>query len=116
MSEFVEHVIEMMAPWAVVRARRMFGGYGLYREATMFALVTDETLYLKADELNRDRFIAARSSPFVYEGGGRRIEMSYWRAPDECLDEPAQMAEWCKLAWEAARRRIHPVKRKSPPR
>ena len=53
MSEFVDHVLELMAPWAAVRARRMFGGYGLYRDTTMFALVADDTLYLKADAASR---------------------------------------------------------------
>ncbi len=113
MSEFVDHVLELMAPWAAVRARRMFGGYGLYRDTTMFALVADDTLYLKADAASRERFVAAGSSPFVYEGGGHVIEMSYWRAPDVCLDEPAEMGRWCTLAWEAARRRGKQVTGKS---
>ena len=68
MTEFVAYVLEVMAPWAPVSARRMFGGYGLYREAQMFAIVMDDTLYLKTDTASRDRFIAAGSSAFVYEG------------------------------------------------
>ena len=70
----------------------------------MFGLVFDEMLCLKVDEQSRDRFVVAGSSPFVYEGGGRRIEMSYWRAPDACLDDPSEMRVWCGLAWEAALR------------
>ncbi len=67
MTEFLAYVLEVMAPWAPVSARRMFGGYGLYREAQMFAIVMDDTLYLKTDATSRDRFIAAGSSAF--QGG-----------------------------------------------
>ena len=105
MTEFLTYLLEVMAPWAQVSARRMFGGYGLYREARMFAIVMDDTLYLKTDATSRDRFIAAGSSAFVYEGKGRRIDTSYWRAPDACLDDPAAMNAWCSLAWEAAERK-----------
>ncbi|HQR21171.1 MAG TPA: TfoX/Sxy family protein [Burkholderiaceae bacterium] len=102
MNEFVDHVLELMEPWAPVRARRMFGGLGLYREARMFALVFDDTLYLKVAPDTRDRFAAAGCTPFFYRSGGRNIEMSYWRAPDACIDDPAAMSTWCALAWEAA--------------
>jgi hypothetical protein len=29
-NDFLQHVLEMLAPLRTVRARRMFGGYGLY--------------------------------------------------------------------------------------
>jgi DNA transformation protein len=102
MSQFVDHVVELMAGWAPVRARRMFGGHGLYRDAKMFALIADDMLYLKIDAATRQRFAEAGSAPFIYGGGGRRIEMSYWQAPDACLEEPAVMCAWCTLAWEVA--------------
>lgn len=113
MNEFVDHVLELMESWAPVRARRMFGGHGLYREGRMFALVFDDTLYMKAGPATRHRFAAASSTPFVYESGGRSIEMSYWRAPDECLDDRASMCAWCALAWEAAWRAPSPARRAS---
>jgi DNA transformation protein and related proteins len=117
MSEFVDHVIELMAHWAPVRARRMFGGHGLYRESRMFALVFDDTLYMKADESTRVRFAAVGSAPFVYSSGDRRIELSYWRAPEVCLDETESMCVWCALAWEAAwRSASRPARNAKPAR
>ena len=107
MREFLAHVLELMQPWAPVSARAMFGGHGLYRDARMFALIVDDTLYLKADDTTRANFAAAGSRPFVYENrrAGKRIETSYWSAPPACLEVPAEMAAWCTLADEAALRK-----------
>jgi len=33
----------------VVRARRMFGGVGIYMENAFFALIADDTLYFNVD-------------------------------------------------------------------
>ncbi len=59
-SEFVEHVLEMVAGCGPVSARSMFGGYGIYRENLMFALVSEDALYIKADDTNRSEFEALR--------------------------------------------------------
>jgi DNA transformation protein and related proteins len=117
MREFVAHVIELMQPWGSVSARRMFGGHGLYRDGTFFALIIDDTLYLKADDETRERFTAAGSRPFVYDKrrAGRRVETSYWSAPAACLDSAPEMAAWCELALAAALRKTQaPVRRRTP--
>lgn len=124
-SDFVAHVLELLAPLGAVSARRMFGGHGLYRDGLMFALVADDVLYLKADGANRAEFESAGSEPFSYRtrarragaprgAGGRRrsatparrtqVVMSYWRAPDEALERPEAMLPWARSAFAAALR------------
>jgi len=46
-NEYVAHVLELLRRWAPVAARRMFGGYGIYRGDIMFALIADDTLHFK---------------------------------------------------------------------
>jgi len=44
-------------PLGDVRAKSMFGGYGLFLDGLMFGLVTrDDALFLKADDTNRPAF------------------------------------------------------------
>ncbi len=50
MSEFVDYLKEVFEQFGQIRARKMFGGYGIYHDGVMFGLVADDTLYLKADE------------------------------------------------------------------
>jgi len=87
-----------------VSVRRMFGGAGIYADGVMFGLIADDTLYLKADEKTKRDFEAEGLGPFVYEGGGRTIAMSYWRIPERLLDDPDEMAAWARTALGVAQR------------
>jgi DNA transformation protein and related proteins len=82
----------------------MFGGYGIYHDGLMFALAADDVLYLKADAETVPRFEAAGLPPFTYESKGRIMRMSYYQAPAEVLEDPAQAAEWARIAHGAALR------------
>jgi DNA transformation protein len=82
----------------------MFGGAGLYRDALMFGLVSDNEIYLKTDAETVERFRAAGCRPFVYSRDGKSTAMSYWSAPDAALDDPDALREWASLALEAALR------------
>lgn len=104
-TPFVAHCLELLAPLGAVRARRMFGGHGLYVDALFIALVVDERLYLKADADARPMFERAGCTPFAYSRrDGAAVTLGYWSAPDEALDSPQGMAPWGRLALAAALR------------
>ena len=44
--------------------------------------------------------------PITYEREGRAelVEMSYWEAPAELLDDPDELCRWAERAWQAAKR------------
>jgi DNA transformation protein and related proteins len=104
LSEFIGFLQELLEKWGQVTARRMFGGYGLYHEGLMFAIVMDNRLYLKADDLNRPDFEALGLAPFTYPMKGREVALSYWSAPDAIFDEPNEAVRWARSAWDAAAR------------
>ena len=110
-AEFLDFLKEQMADFAAVTPRRMFGGAGLFRDGLMFALVSDDVLYLKSDAQSAAAFAAENLLPFAYAAKhGRRTIMSYHRAPERCLDDPAEMTQWCRIAWDATLR-ARPPKR-----
>jgi DNA transformation protein len=98
-NEFVDYVMELMAGWATLSARKMFGGYGLYCEGLMFALIVEDELFFKTDKVNVAQFERAGSRPFVYQSKDRTVQLSYWSAPEACLDSSADMGEWCQPAY-----------------
>jgi DNA transformation protein len=88
----------------------MFGGAGIYRDGIMFALVSDDEIFLKSDETTSTRFREAGCRPFVYEKGGRPVEMSYWSVPEEAMDDAEMLKAWADLAYQAALRGKRPAK------
>jgi len=102
---FVAHVLELLAPLGAMRARRMFGGHGLYLDSLFIALITDDRLYLKADATSRAAFERAGCVPFAYSRSDRSaVTLGYWSAPDDALDSAQGMAPWARLALAAALR------------
>lgn len=101
---FVELLEDVMRGVGPVSVRRMFGGAGIYADNVMFAIIADDTLYFKADATTKAAFEAEGLTPFAYQKGDKRIDMSYWRAPERLLDDPEQMTEWAQVALTVARR------------
>ncbi len=80
----------------------MFGGYGIYHDGLMFGLVADDTLYLKTDKTTKQQFIDNDLSPFEYEKDNKKVQMSYYLAPEEIYDDPEEAVYWARLAYQAA--------------
>jgi DNA transformation protein len=103
-NEFVTHVLDLLEPLGPVSARRMFGGYGIYLDRIMFALVADVALYLKVDDVTRGEFEAAGLEPFEYTKKGKTYRMSYHAAPEDALEDAELLRNWARKAVDAAMR------------
>ncbi len=100
---FVDHCLELLAPLGAPRARRMFGGHGLYLDELFIGIVADERLFLKADAGAAARFADAGSQPFSFLRAGQpAVVMGFWAAPAEAMESPALMQPWARLALQAA--------------
>ena len=108
MSQFVESLHEVFERMGRIEPRRMFGGHGIYHDGRMFALVVNDTLYLKADADTLAEFEKRGLPAFGYEREGRRTEMSYRQAPEEIFEDREEAMRWGRLAWEAALRAAAP--------
>ena len=102
--EFVDYVIELLGPFGTVAARRMFGGHGVFLDGLMFAIVSDETLWFKADEMNRHEFEEVGCESFQYQRSGKTATLGFYRAPADAMESPAQVLPWARTAYAAALR------------
>jgi DNA transformation protein and related proteins len=103
-DEFTSHCLELLAPLGTPRARRMFGGRGIYVDDLFLALIFAERLFLKTDVQTRAPFEAAGCTPFSFETKGETVSTSYFSAPDDAMESPGLMQPWARLALEAALR------------
>ena len=104
-DSFAGFLREQLAPLGRVTLRRMFGKSGVFCDGLMFAMVADDTLYVRVDDGNRVVFEEARSCPpLTYEKKGATIDLAFWRVPERLLDEPDELVAWARAALAAARR------------
>ena len=118
-TPLVDYLLDVLGELGDVRARRMFGGFGVYRGDVMVGLIADGVFYLKVDAENRPAFEAALSQAFSYRRKGRTepIEMSYWEVPADVMENGAKLREWTQGAHEAAlRTKGQRTKKKRPKR
>lgn len=101
-DEFVEYLLELMQPLGPVSAKAMFGGYGIYIDDLMFALVADDVLYFKTGADNLHDYEAHGLPAFSYARNGKVYNMSYNEAPAEVMDDAETMHQWANKAIAAA--------------
>jgi DNA transformation protein len=85
-----------------LRARRMFGGVGIYSNDLFFALIDDDALYLKTDATTRFEFEALGMGPFRPAGDHGEV-MGYHQLPEEILENPDALPHWVDAAISVAR-------------
>jgi DNA transformation protein and related proteins len=100
-----DDIRELFSVFGPVEVRRLFGGAGIYAGGTMFALVHQGIIYLKADEQNAPAFDDEQLGSFTYSRKGERASLSsYRRMPDRLYDDPDELADWARAALGAAER------------
>ncbi len=104
--DFHDYIIgDVLIDLPNITSKRMFGGYGIYQDGYIFAIITsDSDLYFKVDESNQADYEALQSEPFVYEGHKTRkpVMMPYWRLLDEILEDRSVITEWVEKSVEVS--------------
>lgn len=111
-SDYVIYLLELLHDVGEVEAKSMFGGFGLYLDGLMFAIVADDLLYFKVDEVSKPEFEKLDLKPFVFEKNSRKGSMSYHAPPSSAIDNAEELCEWARKGHEAALR----AARKKKPR
>ncbi len=112
-KQFAAHVVDLMQSIGPVYSKRMFGGFGIFLDGLMFGLIADNELYLKVDDQNRDSFEELGLGAFTYYKQDKPMQLSYYQAPEETLDNMELMRDWGNRAFECALRAAA-GKKKSP--
>lgn len=101
---FSDYVLELLAGFGRVEARRMFGGAGLYRDGVMFAILDDDVVFFRVDDKLEAELRAQGSAPWVYsmKPDGSIRSMGYWRMPETAADDPDEAVAIARRAFAAA--------------
>lgn len=104
----IQHASELLAPWGAISAKRMFGGWGIYRGALMFALVAEDLLYMKSGATLRALVGEGfELIPFTYDkpqpgGKVKKVKLSYSAVPPDVLEDSEKLCAWAEAAFQDA--------------
>ena len=101
-DEFITEIQDALSDFGAIHTRKMFGGYGVYHQGIMFALVADGELYLKANEATAKQFQSCGLGPFTYVKNGKAMKMSYYQAPADFFEDKVSARQWALLAFDVA--------------
>ena len=102
-QDFMAFACDLFADLGAIRARKMFGGAGVYAGDVMFALIGDDVIYLKAEGALADDLEGEGCDPFTYTTkSGETAAMGYWRLPEAALDDPEAAVAWGRRALDLA--------------
>jgi DNA transformation protein len=110
---FCEYVLDQLRGLPSVRARRMFGGHGLYAADCFFGIVHAERLYLKTDEASRVAYRAQGMAAF--QPNARQTLHSYYEVPPDVLEDAATLERWARAAMRCAGSAMSPATRSPGP-
>ncbi len=93
--EVGEALVDELAPLGDVRAKKMFGGVGVFADDIMFIIVDSTgTVFLRCDDASAERFETA--------GGEKHGRMPYYSAPESVLADEDLFREWAGQALAVA--------------
>lgn len=73
----------------------MFGVIGLYFDGLMFGMVSNDAVFLKVDESNKNKFLEADSAPLKLFKKNAEVP-SFYELPVEVLENAELFVEWAK--------------------
>jgi DNA transformation protein len=100
-SELCDYIVDRLAPLGAASYRFMFGGFGIYLDGLMIAIVADETLLLRADEENRGDYEARGIGPFQ-PFAGKTHSMPFYLVPDDIFEDQDEFLVWADRSRAAA--------------
>lgn len=103
-DELVTHILDALASYCPVEAKAMFGGFGVYCDGLMFAIIVKGDLYVKVDDESRNEFEERGLQKFSYLRQGKPQSMSYYSVPEEVFDDSDALHYWAGMGYEAALR------------
>ncbi len=103
-DKFADYCIELFSPLGRIDAKYMFGGWCLYCNGAVFALIADGAVYLKGDNHNIPDFEARNLHPFKPFPDKPDV-MKYYQAPPEIFEDADALKRWATGAINATLRK-----------
>lgn len=89
-KDYMDYIMDLLAPLGEISGKAMFGGYGVFQEGSMFALISGSALYFKVDDSNRTAYEDVGSMQFK--------PMPYYEVPAEVMENTVKLNDWANVS------------------
>ncbi|MGF1910396.1 TfoX/Sxy family DNA transformation protein [Vibrio kasasachensis] len=90
--------MRLFQPLGRIKSRSMFGGFGIFADETMFALVVHDKLHIRADNTLTKQFKQQGLEPYVYHKRGFPVVTKYFALSEEWQDDCDQTLQVAREA------------------
>lgn len=94
--------MRLFEPLGHIKSRSMFGGFGIFSNDTMFALVVNDRLHIRANATLTQEFKSQGLKPYIYKKRGFPVVTKYFALTDDLASDPQKTIELATLALNAA--------------
>ena len=95
--EYKQFCLDLLEPLYPIYTRRMFSSVGIFIEEGMFAIISsDDQLYFKVDETNRDDYVSEEMPQFM--------NLPYYLVPPDVLESQDELRIWMMKSVGIAKR------------
>ena len=101
-QKILEHILDLLDDEEGISFKRMFGGYGIFKNELAVALILRSEIFMKVDQSNINDYKSAFSKPFTYKKNGKDISLSNWSIPSEILEDKDLFIEWFLKSYRVA--------------
>ncbi|WP_253306227.1 TfoX/Sxy family DNA transformation protein [unidentified bacterial endosymbiont] len=99
----VKTICQRFCSLGPISAKTMFGGIGLYQAGVMFALVSEEKLYLRSGEALEALYRQHSTEHFIYTKRGRPVILRYYSIDNTLWDNQVLLLTYAQQALAGAR-------------
>jgi DNA transformation protein and related proteins len=101
-SEQIASIMESLAALGTVTTRSIFGGAGIFVDGRLVGVLIDETLYLHADEANRDEYLVRGMKQFTPYPNVFNLQTDHFQVPADVLADPGVLCDWGRRSLAAS--------------
>jgi len=97
-ESFLDFVCDQMNEVRDLRTRKMFGGWGIYSGEKFFAIVSNNTLFLKTNNETSQKYRDFGMTPFA--PSKEQILKNYYEVPADILENMEELLIWAQESAE----------------
>ncbi|MFT4661324.1 MAG: DNA transformation protein [Patiriisocius sp.] len=97
-EEYVNYIVDELSEFGEIKAKKMFGTIGFFREGLMFGIISKDLFRLKVDDTNKPEYVAAGAQLLMSKT--KKRGMPYSSVPVEVLEDKDTLAKWAQTSFE----------------